>query len=80
MSTSWRAAVHYKQHCVWNVLEHMAPGSHLLLTDGDVTFFQDPLRVLLALGPVVARALVRKYPPAVTVKTLTPVEDDGWLA
>ena len=46
MSTAWRAAVHYKQHCVWSMLERSAPGAHLLLVDGDVTFFKDPLRAL----------------------------------
>ena len=47
MSSSWRAAAHFKQHCVWGVLERLAPGAHLLLVDGDVTFFQDPLPLML---------------------------------
>ena len=47
MSSSWRAAAHFKQHCVWGLLERSAPGAHLLLVDGDITFFQDPLPLLL---------------------------------
>ena len=47
MSASWKAAVHYKQHCVWTLLERLSPGAHLLLTDADVTFFQNPLPELL---------------------------------
>jgi len=48
MTSSWKAAVHYKQHCVWELLERLAPGASVLLVDGDVTFFQDPLPLLLA--------------------------------
>ena len=47
MSASWKAAVHYKQHCVWTLLETLSPGAHLLLVDGDVSFFQNPLPELL---------------------------------
>ena len=49
MSTSWRAAVHFKQHCVWSLLERSAAGSALLLIDGDVTLFRDPVPMLLAM-------------------------------
>ena len=49
MSSSWRAAVHFKQHCVWNLLERSAPEAAILLLDGDVTLFRDPLPVLLSL-------------------------------
>ena len=48
MSSSWRAAVHFKQHCVWNLLERSAAGAAILLVDGDVTLFRDPLPMLLA--------------------------------
>lgn len=49
MSSSWRAAVHFKQHCVWNLLERSAPEAAILLLDGDVTLFRDPLPLLLSL-------------------------------
>ena len=42
-------AVHFKQHRVWSLLERSAAGSALLLIDGDVTLFRDPVPMLLAM-------------------------------
>ena len=47
MSSSWKSAVHFKQHCAWGLLEKMEAGALVLLVDSDVTFFQDPLPLLL---------------------------------
>ena len=46
-SAAWAHAVHFKQRCVWSMLESSAHDTAILLIDGDVTLFRDPLPVLL---------------------------------
>lgn len=48
MSAAWTSAVHFKQRCVWRILERSAAGTAILLVDGDLTLFKDPLPILSA--------------------------------
>jgi len=46
-SSGWFSAVHFKQQCVWEFMLRSAPGAIVLLIDGDVTIFRNPLPDLL---------------------------------
>ena len=46
MTQAWYRLVHGKQFCVWGLLARSADGATILLLDGDITLFRDPLPVL----------------------------------
>jgi hypothetical protein len=49
-TAGWNRAVHFKQQCFFTLLERVAPGAAVLLVDTDVTFFSNPLPLLVRLN------------------------------